>query len=59
MKIMNMPTLKPGYWYKNIAVLGEKPIWVEEIMPADIDPNDVTIFGYDVRDFMKRQQRQA
>lgn len=52
--IMTLPPLKPGYWWWNIAPIGEKPEWVQK--PAPIESDD-RIFGYDRAEFMARQYR--
>lgn len=45
-----------GGW-KNIAPLGEKPDWVESYPPESIDPNRITIFGYEEKEFLQRQYK--
>lgn len=56
-KQMRKATLKPGYWFVNVAPLGSDPDWREQPAQPDQDPNDDRIFGYDRQEFMSRQYR--
>jgi|GEM_PF-3701954 len=47
--------LKPGYWWANVAPLGEKPDWVMEVVPHE----SKGIFGYEVAYIMAKQQKKA
>jgi len=48
---------KPGYCWRNIAPLGEKPDWVEAIQPPDVDVNDRRLFGYEESEFLAKQYK--
>lgn len=44
---------KPGYWFVNVALLGDAPDWVQQqIQP---EQNEKTIFGYETASFMAKQ----
>lgn len=45
-----------GGW-KNIAALGDQPNWIEAYPPESIDPNRLTIFGYEEKAFMAKQYK--
>jgi hypothetical protein len=47
--------LKPGYWWENVAPLGEAPNW--EMRPMPTPQREDTIFGYDAAAFMARQYK--
>lgn len=52
----NDPSLKPGYWWWNVAPLGDRPIWEQCPMPADVRPGEIDkILGYETKVFMARQ----
>lgn len=52
----NQPPLKPGYWWWNVADLGQSPKWEQRPMPV---ADDNKLFGYDEKQFMARQYRAA
>lgn len=54
MRVMELSPCKPGYWYVNTAPLGEKPTWEQHPMPHD---NSGKLFGYDEKEFMRKQYR--
>jgi hypothetical protein len=45
---------KPGYWWVNVAPLGSKPNWQEQVSPLR---KTKTLFGYDVKEFMAKQYK--
>ena len=50
-------TCTPGYWFVNVAPLGEPTDWVEQRVPYFDPLADRKIFGYDAKDFMQRQYK--
>jgi hypothetical protein len=46
---------KPGYWFENVAPLGDPPNWREKVAPHT--PRDDLIFGYTVPDLLAKQYR--
>ena len=49
--------LPEGYWWVNIAPLGEPCNWQMQIEPQHIDINSTTIFGYERDAFLARQYK--
>jgi hypothetical protein len=45
---------KPGYWWVNVAPLGSKPNWQEQVKPVS---QAGKIFGYDAAEFMAKQYK--
>jgi hypothetical protein len=45
---------KKGYWFENIAPLGEKPFWVEVVAPMKESDK---LFGYEKDEFMRKQYK--
>lgn len=56
MRFMELPKLKPGYCWQNIAPLGEKPDWRETVAPCKADQGE-TLFGYPIAEFMAKQYK--
>lgn len=48
---------KSGYWFVNIAPLGELPQWEMQKAPYSPSMDQKTIFGYEQKAFMARQYR--
>lgn len=53
MRFMQLPPCKPGYWYVNVAPLGELPVWEQQVMPV----NNGKLFGYEERDLLRKQYK--
>lgn len=53
MRFMELPSLKPGYVWENVAPLGEKPEWIAR---PDIVQSDL-LFGYREGDLLAKQYR--
>ena len=53
-EMMKAASLPAGYWWENIAALGEKPDWQPRVAPL---PETDTIFGYSRKAFMAKQYR--
>ena len=51
-KETNLIKLKPGYWWWNIADLGETPDWQERPIPH-VKSDD--IFGYKMSELLAKQ----
>lgn len=47
---------RPGYWWINVAALGEAPDWREQVAPLQADDR---LFGYERDEFMAKQYRGA
>jgi len=45
--------LKPGYWFVNVAPLGEKPIWTEQVAPH----TSTHLFGYEPSKLLAKQYK--
>lgn len=56
LKETNAIPLKPGYWWWNVAQLGDKPDWIQVVEPGGVDNK---LFGYDVDTFMARQYKRS
>lgn len=52
---MDLPPLKPGYLWQNVAPLGHLPEWAER--PVTPPQDDGKLFGYPVAVFMGRQYK--
>ena len=52
--IMSLPPLKPGYWWVNIAPIGDDPKWVQQPAPVS---DEGKLFGYDAKTFMAKQYK--
>lgn len=52
-KEMRRTTLKPGYWFVNIAPPGEVPDWVEQVKPHETK----FLFGHEPADLLAKQYR--
>jgi hypothetical protein len=48
---------KPGYWFVNVAPLGDEPDWIEQRVPYFDPLADRKLFGYDAKEFMQRQYK--
>lgn len=54
MRIMEMPPLKPGYWYVNVAPLGRSPKWEAQIAPP---VESGFLFGHAPADLLAKQYK--
>lgn len=54
-KEMMRTSHRPGYWFVNVAPLGEAPNWEEQVAPVVEDES--RLFGYDRDEFMQKQYR--
>lgn len=53
-RFMQGPRLQHGNWWRNAY----EKTYIEEPMPPDVDPNtQPTLFGYDEKQFLKRQYK--
>ena len=46
---------KPGYWWVNVAPLGEPPMWRQEVAPHESG----LLFGYEPTELMAKQYKRA
>jgi hypothetical protein len=53
-KFMELPPLKPGYWWVNVSLPGEDPVWEAQVAPIETGGK---LFGYDEADFMAKQYK--
>lgn len=53
-EMMKAAPCAPGYWFENIAPLGETPDWRERHIPY-VAPD--TLFGYEPKAFLRKQYR--
>lgn len=44
---------RPGYWFVNVAPLGEAPNWTEQVQPHV----QSYLFGYEPRDLLAKQYK--
>lgn len=51
---MMRQTCKPGYWFVNIAPIGNEPNWQQQPVPLN---RDGKLFGYDEKQFLQRQYK--
>lgn len=60
-KEMMRATAPTGYWWENVAPLGEAPDWQLSPIPPSVDPNHGVgrLFGYETAEFMARQYQRA
>lgn len=57
-RIMDLPPLKPGYWWWNVAPIGDRPVWEQRPMPSDERPGQIDkILGYETKAFMAKQYK--
>jgi hypothetical protein len=49
--------LPAGYWWWNVALLGESANWQMVIEPPSVDINDDRLFGYGKQEFLAKQYK--
>lgn len=54
-KEMMKTKAKPGYWFVNVANLGDAPNWVEQVQPHQSG----LLFGYEPQVLLAKQYKAA
>ena len=57
-RFLDLPPHKSGYCWRNVAPLGEKPVWEEHVATWAI-ACDGTLFGYEEKEFMAKQYKRV
>ena len=53
-KEMRKARHKPGYWFENVAPIGEKPDWKEKVKHSG---ESEFLFGHEPKDLMAKQYK--